>query len=90
MAQQCIKAIVSGRVQGVFFRDSTRIEALRYGITGHAINKPDGTVEVVACGDKDQLKKLLEWLHQGPVYADVSHVTVHDLPFIPSIDFNIG
>jgi len=70
----CAKFVVSGRVQGVFFRASARQEALRLGLTGHARNLPDGTVEVVACGDDAALAQLERWLELGPPLAQVSHV----------------
>ena len=65
---------VHGRVQGVFFRDSTRREAERLGISGHAINLPDGTVEVLAAGSADALDELERWLHQGPPMSRVTSV----------------
>ena len=65
---------VHGRVQGVFFRDSTRREAERLGISGHAINLPDGTVEVLAAGPADALDQLERWLHQGPPMSRVTRV----------------
>ena len=70
----CVRFVVSGRVQGVFFRASTRDEALRLGLTGHARNRPDGTVEVVACGDDAALAELERWLALGPPLAQVSRV----------------
>ena len=70
----CVRFVVSGRVQGVFFRASTREEALRLGLTGHARNLPDGTVEVVACGDDAALGQLERWLELGPPLAQVSRV----------------
>jgi len=70
----CMKFVVSGRVQGVFFRASTREEALRLGLTGHARNLPDGSVEVVACGDDAALAELERWLALGPPLAQVSRV----------------
>ena len=69
-----MKFVVSGRVQGVFFRASTREEALRLGLTGHARNLPDGSVEVVACGDDAALAELERWLALGPPLAQVSRV----------------
>ncbi|MBT8089808.1 MAG: acylphosphatase [Gammaproteobacteria bacterium] len=65
---------VSGRVQGVWFRDSTRREAERLGITGHAINLDNGDVEVFACGSEEALDALYRWLLHGPPLADVSAV----------------
>ena len=65
---------VHGRVQGVWFRDSTRREAEQLNITGHAINLPDGNVEVFAWGAPQALHALEEWLHTGPPMARVTKV----------------
>ena len=65
---------VAGRVQGVWFRESTRREADRLGLTGYARNLPDGRVEVLACGEADALQQLEAWLHQGPPMAEVRSV----------------
>jgi len=72
--------IVRGRVQGVWFRDSTRREADRLEITGHAINLPDGNVEVLACGTADALGELEDWLHSGPPLARVTEVASKPSP----------
>jgi len=61
-------------VQGVFFRDATRRKALELGLTGHAINLPDGNVEVVACGSREMIAALQQWLWQGPELANVTSV----------------
>jgi acylphosphatase len=66
---------VRGRVQGVFFRESTRRVAESLGLTGHAINLPDGDVEVVACGESDALDKLAEYLREGPTMAEVTGIS---------------
>ena len=66
--------LVSGRVQGVFFRATTRKRALELGLRGHAINLPDGRVEVLAAGDADALETLAGWLWQGPPNAKVEGV----------------
>ena len=65
---------IKGRVQGVFFRDSTRRVAESLGITGHAVNLPDGDVEVFACGDRASLEQLAQWLSDGPPHARVDAV----------------
>lgn len=65
---------VEGRVQGVWFRDSTRREAQSLGLGGHALNLEDGSVEVLACGDEAALDALERWLHRGPPLAEVSCV----------------
>ena len=66
---------VKGKVQGVWFRESTRQQAERLELCGYAINCPDGSVEVLACGEPESIKALAEWLHQGPPMASVTSVT---------------
>lgn len=70
----CARFIVSGRVQGVFFRASTREQALRLGLTGYAKNLADGSVDVVACGADAALAELEAWLQHGPPSARVASV----------------
>lgn len=70
----CMRFVVRGRVQGVFFRASAREQALRLGITGHARNRADGSVEVIACGEATALAELERWLGTGPRHARVSGV----------------
>jgi acylphosphatase len=70
----CREFIITGRVQGVFFRASTRDVATPLGIKGHAINLEDGTVEVRACGDDAAVEQLRDWLSQGPRQASVTDV----------------
>lgn len=69
-----VRLIVSGRVQGVWFRDSTRKKANEINIHGWVRNKADGTVEVLAEGDEKDVSELVEWCHQGPPHARVSGV----------------
>lgn len=66
--------IIEGRVQGVWFRDSTRKEAIRLGLSGWVTNCLDGSVEVVAEGPRDKVKTLTEWCHHGPPAARVAKV----------------
>ena len=66
--------LVSGKVQGVFFRASTREQALKLGLHGHAKNLPDGRVEVLAEGDASAIDALERWLHVGPPMAKVESV----------------
>ncbi len=70
----CYRCLVAGRVQGVFFRATTRYEAQQRGVTGYAKNLPDGRVEVIACGDPTVVEGLCEWLREGPVNARVTGV----------------
>jgi acylphosphatase len=66
--------LFSGRVQGVFYRASTRNQARQLDLTGHARNLPDGRVEVVAHGSPEALDALERWLWQGPPAAEVEGV----------------
>ncbi len=74
MALKRIHIVVYGRVQGVFFRASTQREARRLGLTGWVKNRPDGSVEIVAEGDEDQVKDLLAWAQHGPTTARVDRL----------------
>lgn len=76
----CARFIIRGRVQGVFFRASTRDRALRLGLTGHAKNLADGSVEVVASGQREAVDELDGWLHHGPPAAVVEDVRREALP----------
>jgi len=66
--------IISGKVQGVFFRASARAEAERLGLAGYAKNLADGSVEVLAWGDAHALEELETWLQHGPPQARVTRV----------------
>ena len=81
---------VHGRVQGVWFRESTRREAVRLGLHGHAINRPDGTVEVLACGDAGAVAELEAWLHEGPPMARVTKVEVGEAEAAEAEGFRTG
>lgn len=67
--------LVSGKVQGVFFRASTRNEAIRLGLHGHARNLADGRVEVIASGSDEALRELEQWLQHGPPAARIEEVS---------------
>lgn len=70
----CRHCFVSGRVQGVGYRYATKQKAQALGITGWVKNLPDNRVEVMACGNSQQLEVFCDWLWQGPVAADVTGV----------------
>ncbi|MDW5375559.1 acylphosphatase [Halomonas sp. HP20-15] len=70
----CVKAYVSGQVQGVSYRAAVQERALTTKVTGYARNLPDGRVEVLLCGDRDAVNALTQWLWQGPPAARVAHV----------------
>ena len=67
--------MVTGKVQGVFFRASTREQAERFGLSGYARNLPDGRVEVLAVGEEGAIAALERWLWQGPPRSRVEEVT---------------
>jgi acylphosphatase len=66
--------LITGKVQGVYFRHSARLEAERLGVVGVARNLPDGSVEVVAHGTREAVESLREWLQRGPSGARVAGV----------------
>ena len=74
MAYVRMRLIIEGRVQGVWFRESTRIEATSVGVFGWVKNLPDGTVEVLAEGPEEAVRKLVSWCHHGPSVARVDQV----------------
>ncbi|MEJ8568984.1 acylphosphatase [Elongatibacter sediminis] len=76
----CRRFRVTGRVQGVWFRASTRREAERLGLSGRAVNLADGSVEVVAAGPQAALDALAAWLRRGPPMARVESVDAEDHP----------
>jgi len=86
----CVRCIVSGKVQGVWYRDTTRRQAQSLSLTGHAINLPDGTVEVIACGEASQVKTLQEWLWQGSQYSSVTSVECEQIEGATFNQFRIG
>jgi len=81
-----VHLIVEGRVQGVFFRDTTRREAIGLSIRGWVKNLPNGSVEVVAEGPKDTVDQLVQWCHHGPSYARVTGVHRIDEEFTGEFD----
>jgi acylphosphatase len=74
------RCLVSGRVQGVFFRAATRQRARELGLTGYARNLADGRVEVLAVGPAVAVQQLCEWLWIGPPSAKVTGVEVSVVP----------
>ncbi|MET0731138.1 MAG: acylphosphatase [Solirubrobacterales bacterium] len=70
------RVVVSGRVQGVFFRDTTRRRAESGGVAGWARNRPDGAVEAVFEGDPEAVDQLVEFCRRGPSGAEVTSVEV--------------
>ncbi len=76
IARRCF---VSGRVQGVFYRASTRARAVQLGISGYAHNLEDGRVEVLALGEPSAVQSFIDWLAVGPPAAQVATVDVTEI-----------
>ncbi|CAA9468616.1 MAG: Acylphosphate phosphohydrolase, putative [uncultured Rubrobacteraceae bacterium] len=75
---------ISGQVQGVFFRDSTREKAQELGLSGYVKNTPDGDVEALFEGPPEGVEEMVRWCGQGPPHASVENVEAKDEP--PSDD----
>ena len=74
--ERAARLIVSGLVQGVFFRASAAREARKYNLNGYVRNLSDGNVEVLAQGDELLLERLIEWCRKGPTSARVDSVEI--------------
>ena len=84
-----VRAIVTGRVQGVSYRASTAEEAERLGLTGWVKNRRDGSVELEAEGQADRVADLLAWCEHGPPAARVSRVVVEELAPAGDAEFTV-
>lgn len=71
---------VSGRVQGVFFRASTKTSADQLNISGFVRNEPDGSVYIEAEGEEKKLEEFIDWCHKGPTSAQVDKVALSEMP----------
>lgn len=87
IARRCY---ISGRVQGVFYRASTRQKATELGCAGYARNLPDGRVEVLAVGEHQAVHALLDWLWRGSPASDVKFVEVLELALEELDDVPVG
>lgn len=81
--------LISGKVQGVWFRASTKKEAARLNISGWARNLKDGNVEVIAFGNDDALSELGVWLEHGPELADVINIKQEDIAWKSYTGFDV-
>lgn len=87
---QCLRFLVSGRVQGVFYRAATEATARSLGLTGWVRNCQSGDVELVACGAPAPLEALEKWLWQGPPQAQVTGVQRTPVAHQAYADFTIS
>jgi acylphosphatase len=81
VAKICIRALVSGHVQGVWYRQSTVDQSLSNGLTGWARNVSDGRVEVMLCGETNAVRHVEAWLQIGPALANVADVDSEQVEF---------
>jgi acylphosphatase len=79
--------IISGKVQGVFFRASAKETADRLGITGTVCNLQDGSVKAVASGLESSVEKFVQWCRRGPARARVESVNIKELPYMAADEF---
>lgn len=84
-----LKISVKGKVQGVFFRASTKAVADQIGVKGYVMNRPDGTVYIEVEGQSFDLDMFLEWCQEGSDGADVVEVNVKEGEVIGFKDFEI-
>jgi acylphosphatase len=84
-----VSIIITGKVQGVFFRQSTKEKATALGIPGEVRNMPDDTVQIIATGTSEQIEQLIEWCREGPPKAKVTNVFITELPLQSFTKFNV-
>ena len=85
----CVRCIISGKVQGVFFRASTCEQALRLNLKGHAKNLSNGNVEVIASGQQLAVNQLEEWLRRGPKNSHVINVECETLSYQQAMNYQL-
>ena len=81
MLNQRIRIIVTGKVQGVFFRQALKVMAKKNNVFGWVKNLKNGCVEAVLEGDEEKINRLVEWSHGGPANARVEDVEIHNEKF---------
>lgn len=86
MADVRVRLIIEGRVQGVWFRESTRRQAVGLGVTGWVRNRPEGSVEVLAEGTEESVRRLAAWCHHGPSAARVTRVRESEEAWVGEFD----
>ncbi|MEC4847569.1 MAG: acylphosphatase [Nitrosarchaeum sp.] len=81
MSKQRIRIFVTGKVQGVFFRQALKVMAKKNDVFGWVKNLKDGRVEAVLEGDEEKVNRLIEWSHGGPANARVEDVEIRNEKF---------
>jgi len=79
--------IISGRVQGVFFRASTKQKAEQLGITGWVRNTSDGKVEAIFQGGENKVKEMIDWCYHGPPLSRIDNIEIEDISYNNKYDF---
>jgi acylphosphatase len=82
MSKQRIRIFVTGKVQGVFFRQALKVMAKKNNVYGWVKNLKDGRVEAILEGDEEKVNRLVEWSHGGPANARVEDVEIRNEKFI--------
>jgi acylphosphatase len=82
MSKQRIRIFVTGKVQGVFFRQALKVMAIKNNVFGWVKNLKDGRVEAILEGDEEKVNRLIEWSHGGPANARVEDVEIRNEKFI--------
>lgn len=77
-----VHVFIAGRVQGVFFRESTRIKADEYGVSGLVRNLRDGRVEVLAEGEAARVKQMVDFLKEGPPRSKVNRIDIEEQDYV--------
>ena len=85
----CKKILVSGKVQGVFYRDSARQQAQIFSLSGYVMNLPDGQVEIEVCGEQSNIEEFQQWLWKGPIMSKVENVQVQEISIMNYSGFEI-
>ena len=84
------RVLVKGRVQGVFFRASTKEQAELLGLNGWVRNEPDGSVLLEVSGDSEKVRQMIEWCEAGPILARVDNLTVSEITTVHDSGFSIS
>ena len=88
--QKTVHIIVTGKVQGVFYRQNTKEKAQELGLTGNVKNMQDGTVHITVTGETEKIKMLINWCKDGPPRADVADVFFEEKNFQEFDRFSIS
>ena len=84
-----VSITISGKVQGVWYRQSAKEQAQQLGITGQVRNEPDGSVYIIATGTKEKMDQFINWCKKGPPKARVTNIDFKELPLQQFTHFTI-